>query len=253
MIKCGIKIWSSNYELFDKALLKYQEQLFDFIELYIVPDSCEQEKLSKLKKIPIIAHAPHQVHGLNLCLDEKMNQQLIAKTQKIADFFPANIIIIHPGAQGSLIKAKNNLRKIKDQRFVLENMPKQELPRLGGGVCLGATYKEIKQLLCLGFSLCLDFSHAIKSSISQKIPYKKFIIRLITDFSPAYFHLSDGKLDNPYDEHLNLGEGQFDLKWIKRKLEKLASNQDIYLVFETPKKGHDLENDIKNIRYFENI
>ena len=60
-------------------------------------------------------------------------------------------------------------------------------------------------------------------------------------------------MNSSKDEHLDLQEANFDIKWIKNELEKISFNKDIFLVFEVPKKGSNLKNDIKNINYFNNI
>jgi len=113
--------------------------------------------------------------------------------------------------------------------------------------------EQIKFIRDCGFNFCLDFIHAIKSAISQKMDYKKFIEELIPELKPFYFHISNGKENNEKDGHMDLFAGDFDIKWIKETLLKLKAEKDIYLVFETPKGKNGLENDIKNINYFRSI
>ena len=62
------------------------------------------------------------------------------------------------------------------------------------------------------------------------------------------FHISNGKLDNEKDEHLNLNEGEFDLKFIKN----LIKDSDKMITFEVPKK-FGLKNDFKNIKFFKEL
>jgi len=60
-------------------------------------------------------------------------------------------------------------------------------------------------------------------------------------------------MNSTKDEHLNLWEANFDVKWIKSKLEDIAKEKDVFLVFEVPKSGNDLKNDVENIDYLKNL
>jgi hypothetical protein len=105
--------------------------------------------------------------------------------------------------------------------------------------------KKIKEI-------CFDFEKAVKSACYQKIDYKKFISKCLKELKPNYFHISGGDKKNCKDEHLDLWEANFDLKWIKSKLENIANKKDVFLVFEVPKKGNNLRNDVGNIKLLRN-
>ena len=125
-------------------------------------------------------------------------------------------------------------------------MPKKALD---GKVCLGYTKEEIIEFTRIGnFDFCLDFTHAIKSAISQNKDYKT-IIKDFASLKPKLFHLCDGTLKTEIDEHLNLGEGEFDLKFIKNIIQESKCKK---VTFEVPKLNK-LDNDIKNINYFRKI
>lgn len=251
----GLKVWSSNKEdLFIEAIQLFNQKKFDFLELYLVPGSFELERseiLAELKKqrIPVTIHCPHDGHDFDILkLDyqkEGLFKNLVLKT---ADFFGSKYIVVHPGVGDSNETFRANIKKINDKRIIIENMAKVG-PKPGIG--FGYSLEQLKFIRGLGFNFCLDFSHAIKSAASQKIDYKEFIKEMISALSPSYFHICNGKKDYELDEHKDLFDGEFDIKWIKETLVKL--NRDIWLVFETPKVGNNLENDIKNIKYFQSI
>ncbi|MEK7658937.1 MAG: hypothetical protein AAB352_03685 [Patescibacteria group bacterium] len=251
-IKCGLKIWSSNKDLFSQAVELFQTGKIDFIELYIVPDSLAGNSILKdFKKIPITIHATHMEHGFDVfLLDDKKIKFFKNQIIKIADLLNSKFIVMHADEGDSNEDFKRNIEKIKDSRMLIENLPKVNLE---SKTCYASTYKQLKFIKDCGFKFCFDFSHAIKSAISQKINYKEFVEKLIEELNPNYFHICNGRLNNDKDEHLDLFDGEFDIKWIKNILVKLSEKKDIYLAFETPKGKNGLENDIKNIDYFLNI
>lgn len=253
-IKYGLKIWSTDGKLFKEAVQLVRNGEIDFIELYIVPNSFSLGKsdfLNELKNVPTTLHAPHEEHNFDVFTlnDSKVK---IFKNQviKTADFLGSKFIIVHAETGDSREIFKKNIKKINDKRILIENLPKFGLEN---EMCFGHSLEQLKFIKDCGFDLCLDFSHAIKSAISQKLDYKEFINKLISELRPSYFHICNGEMNNDKDEHRDLFDGDFDIKWIKKILLKLTEKKDIYLVFETPKAGNGLRNDLKNMNYFRSI
>lgn len=253
-IKYGLKLWSADRVLFPEAVRLFKKGSIDFIELYIIPDSFILGKfnfLNDLKDIPTIIHAPHTKHNFDVFTLNDLNIKIFKEQIiKIADFLDSKFIIVHAGIGDSQAIFKKNIKKIKDKRILIENMTKVGI---NNKFCFGYSYEQLKFIKKCGFNLCLDFSHAIKSSISQKIDYKDFVEELIVGLKPNYFHICNGRINNDEDEHKDLFDGDFDIKWIKETLLKLAEKKYVYLVFETSKNGNRLLNDIKNINYFSSI
>lgn len=253
-IKYGLKLWSTDKGLFKEAARLFNKKEIDFIELYIVPDSFmlgKSDFLNDLKNIPTIIHSPHTEHNFDVfSLNDSKIKFFKEQVIKSADFLDSKFIIVHAGIGDSQIIFKENIEKIKDKRILIENMTKVGI---NNKLCFGYSYQQLKFIKERGFNLCLDFSHAIKSAISQKIYYKEFVEKLIVDLAPNYFHICNGRINNDEDEHRDLFDGDFDIKWIKEILLKLAEKKDVYLVFETMKNGNGLLNDIKNMNYFSNI
>lgn len=258
MIKYGIKLWSVNKIWFEEAVRLCQMNKVDFVELYIVPDSLNLGELKLLKQITVFVHNTHCGHHFNLFeLNEEKIKFFQDQVLKTADFLESRFIVVHPGVGESSKVFRENIVKIKDPRILIENMPKIGFVGVlapEGALCFGHSKEQLEFIHqeC-GFDICLDFVHSVAAAVSQRIEYKGFINSLITALNPYYFHISGGHTSNPYDEHLDVFEGNFDMQWIKGMLLELAREKDIYLVFETPKKGPAFQNDIKNIHYFKSL
>ncbi|MDP3883020.1 MAG: TIM barrel protein [Candidatus Staskawiczbacteria bacterium] len=254
MIKYGFKIWSTDKkEMFSTASQLFKKGQIDFIELYIIPNSVNQKNggiLDILRGVPTTIHAPHSAHNFDVFWLNDSDVELF-KNQilKTADFLGSKFIVVHAESGDSYTKFKKNIAKIKDKRILIENMPKFDMEK---NICFGHSFLQLKFFKDCGFDICLDFGHATRSAVSQKIDYKEFIKKIILELNPSYFHICNGKLDENED-HRDLFDGEFDVKWMKNILLSLAKKKNIYLVFETPKGKNGLENDIKNINYFNSI
>ncbi|MGA2418078.1 MAG: hypothetical protein ABSF55_02475 [Candidatus Staskawiczbacteria bacterium] len=254
-IKFGLKLWSiDSKDLFEEAGQLFKRKEIDFVELYIVPDSLlpgKSDILNCLRNIPTTIHAPHMEHNFDVfTLDDSKIEIFKNQVIKIADFLNSKFIVVHAMVGDSQEIFKKNIIKISDPRILIENSPKIGLDNR---ICSAHSYDQLESIKDSGCNLCLDFSHAIKSAAAQNIDYKKFIEKLIFELDPSYFHLCNGKTNNVKDEHRDLFDGEFDLKWIKNILLKLGEKKDVYLVFETPKGKSGLLNDIKNMKYFRSI
>ena len=249
MIKYGLKLWTNNKSLFREAIDLYKRRKFDFIELYNNPSYAHDYKaLSVLKDILITIHNTND-QGFHEFIIKKKQLRIWAKTIKLADFFNSPHIIVHPGQNHTFKTFKQNLKKINDERILIENMSGLDI---FNQVMYGQKLNELKQINRVK-DICFDFEKAIKSACCQNIDYKKFIKECIAKLTPFYFHISGSDKNNPTDEHKNLWESNFDFKWIKGVLNKLSTKKDIFLVFETPRTVNSLKNDIQNIDYFRDL
>src|SRR3989338_1338957 len=251
MIKYGLKLWSNNTNLFESAIELYIEKKIDFIELY---NNSKQEhdykKLALLKKAPIVIHNANY-QGFHELIIEEFQLKIWKKTIALANFFNSKFIIIHPGKNHTIKSFKENLAKIDDSRIILENMAGIDI--FDETIIFANTLpilKEIKKIK----PICFDFEKAVKASKQRNLDYKEYIKECITELKPVYFQISGGDENSPNDEHENLWDSNIDFKWIKEQLTELTKNQDVYLLFETPKTqdNKDLENDVKNMDFFRN-
>ncbi len=248
-MKFGIKLWSNNDQWFPEAVMRFQNKDFDFIELYVLPNSFSEEHWNILKQanIPINIHAPNE-HQLNLAISNEQNLFIMEEVKRAANFFSSEYIIIHPGIGGDIKCILSNIKNINDHRLIIENTPYKSL--IGKDHLFGYTFERMRIILEeTNKKFCLDFTHAIKSATTQNIDAKEFITKLMT-LNPSVFHISDGDSSIEHDQHFNLGEGNFDLKFNKSCVLQCPN---AFVVFETPKTNNTLENDIKNINFFKQL
>jgi endonuclease IV len=168
------------------------------------------------------------------------NKKVLIEMIELSNQLNSKYIILHPefGSVKNFIKL---LGCINDDRFVVENMPRYGMNDTKE--LIAYNYSDIKKIIdeC-GLGFCLDLAHASKTAISLDRDYKAFIQKFFS-LDPRIAHVSDGRLTNRIDEHLDLGSGDFDLNFFKSLL---SSSRVEYLTFEVPKKN-GLNNDIKNL------
>ena len=227
MINFGLKLWSTNNFYIREAVRLWENNLFQYIELFTVPFSFDENHLywKDLKEkynIPFVIHAPHYTQGLNLAdkAEQESNRKMLRDSLKFADELDANIVIIHPGVNGSEDETIRQINEYDDARLVVENKPRFGL---NDELCNGYSPELIDKILSeTGCGFCLDFGHAICAANAMKTePFK--LIKLFLAFNPVIFHLTDGDFYGINDKHLNYGMGNYPL----RDLIKLIPEQSM--------------------------
>lgn len=246
-IKCGLKLWSINTDnYYEEAKKLYNNRMFDYIELYVVPKSLEYlNKWINLNidySIPFIIHCPHFAHGFNLAKIEKKesNLEIYKEVKEYADRLNAKYIIFHGGIDGNIEETANQLASFNETRALIENKPFVALPnRMGGKFCRGYNVEEIKLVKdTANCGFCLDFGHAICAANSQKLDVYEYC-RQFLKLNPNMFHLTDkDDITSPYDSHPHLGTGQLDINKIKQMLPEGAM-----VTLETNKNSKEYLND----------
>lgn len=252
MYKLGLKLWSVNTDYYyNEAIRLYNNKVFDYIELYVVPNTTDTIAKWKKINIPFIIHCPHFAHGFNLAnvYKKESNFDIYKQVKRFADELNAKYIIFHGGIDGDINETAKQLAQFNESRAVIENKPMIALPnKMGGKFCRGYNPAEIalvKEVAHCGF--CLDFGHAICSANAQG----KDIYEYCEEFLPLVpnmFHLTDNAdITSPYDSHLHLGAGQLDFSKIKSILP-----QNAIITIETDKDSKenldDFAGDVKWIR-----
>lgn len=244
-MKFGIKIWSTNESLIKKARSHFLKGDFDFIEISAIKGSFNEKVLSLIEGVPAIIHCDNE--GVNLAKKEFHGKNILAirESQKFADFLNAKLIIVHPGHEGEISSVNKVLDEINDERICIENLPGKTYDLKFR--CMGSTCEELRQIHFRHF--CLDISHAIKSAITlSKEPYS--LIKEMLKLKPEVLHVSDSRLDNEVDEHLNIGEGEYDF----RKIFGLIKGSNSLVTLETPKPDFSsLDCDIANINRLKTV
>lgn len=254
-MKIGLKLWSINTDYYLKEAERlYNEGVYDYIELYVVPDT--EATLASWKKlsIPYIIHNAHFAHGFNLSRPEAKarNQVIYHQSRLFADELNAKYIIFHGGTDGTAEETAAQLLSFKEPRALLENKPYVALPnRMGGEYCRGATLSEIREIITTaGCGFCLDIGHAVCSANSQhKEPYE--FVKELAGLHPQMFHLSDiSDMTSPYDAHPHLGSGELDISRLKKEI----FPSDAIISVETDKSSKERLDDFqKDVIWLNNI
>lgn len=252
--KCGLKLWSINTDVYyEEAKKLYSQGVFDYIELYVVPNTLATLSKWKELQIPFIIHAPHFAHGFNLAKKEKeeSNFKIYKEVKQFADELNAQYIIFHGGIDGDINETARQLAAFNESRALIENKPYVALPnKMGGEFCRGYNIDEIKlvkETAKCGF--CLDFGHAICAANSLKKEVYNYC-REFLQFKPNMFHLTDlNDITSPYDSHLHLGVGELDFTQIFDTIPN-----DSYITFETIKNSkEDLNDFIEDMEWLKNF
>ena len=245
-IKFGLKLWSTNIELIDQATHLIDEKIFDYIELFVILDTQIEPFIID---VPYIIHIPHEKFGVNIgdASKKEYNLQKIDESITWANRLNARYLILHAG-YGSIEDAKDVLREIADDRLLIENMPKVGL---NDELLIGYSPAQIEELIGDNDAgLCLDLNHAAKAAVSLGVDYRGYV-RDFSVFDPKMFHISDGTLDNEKDEHLNIGEGDYDFDYLLHCVLGSASG---LVTVETPRVYQDsLGEDLRNVLVLKDI
>lgn len=256
----GLKLWSKdcacNIELVSEAEKALKEGVFDFLELFPLPDSYNDTKdiiKSRFNGVNTVIHAPHNGQGLNTADKNEFENNCfrIKSSQQFADLLNSDIIILHPGTfhgEEYLAESIRQFKAFNDSRITVENMPAYCNDAL---VDLhGCRPIEIKRFIDeLGIQFCFDFSHATCAANYFKTDLYEFL----ADFAklkPAMYHLCDGNISGTDDEHLHFGKGDYDLK----RLVKEFTSDNALITMET---GHGAPVNISpwlnDINYIRNL
>ena len=238
-MKFGLKLWSINTDLIDQAVHLIDDKIFDYIELMMIPDS----KIKPfLIDVPYSIHIPHENFRVNIgdFVVKECTLQMISEAINWANQLNAKHLILHAG-HGSMEHAKDLLHKLSDSRLLIENMPKVGL---GGETMIGYSPEQIEELIGDGdMGLCLDFGHAAKAAVSLGVDYKEYV-RKFMGLEPRVFHVSDGWLDVERDEHLRIGEGEYNFEFL---MGCVKESTFALMTLETPRIKKSLDEDIENL------
>ena len=251
VLQIGLKLWSTNDAYIEPALKLYQQGLFDYVELFAVPGSIGKF-LGCWQGLPwpYLLHAPHSACGLNPAAAQSYPENL-ERVYEVETFFTAlnpRHVIFHPGLNGTAREAIRQFLLFKEaapglfERALVENKPKTGIH---GERCIGALPAELGMIARhTGLGVCLDFGHSFACAADEQLPYTNIVAQLL-ELSPKVFHLSDGHIASVHDEHLNLGQGDYDIGWIVSQIPDAA-----WVTLETKKNFRDsLDDFVEDVRY----
>lgn len=248
MIRYGLKLWTKNRDQFDEAAERFRQGAFDFIEFYYHPDfPLDADALRPLVGIPIGIHAPH---ALDDFLFGERELALWNDTKALAEVSNSRTIVVHPGYADTISGVEDferELAKIDDERILIEAMPGKDAT---GRVLFGYDLPTLKRIHDKK-PVCLDVEKNIKAAVYQRLDWKSYFHDSIEALQPTYFHISGCTTTHDIDQHADLWDGDVDWSFVKRALESVPG--EIRLVFETPKNGRDLQNDLDNMSFFRKL
>lgn len=235
MRRFGICLETSDFiekpDFTDQILKIVKDGIYDFVQLIVLSDSYDDSNTiirEKMQDIRTVIHAPfYDVDTGNRDLLES-NLCKLKDSQKFADLFCSDIIILHPGSgdgEGYLRETIRQFQFINDPRVTVENLPYN----LHGRVLRGSSPEEIKRIVDeTGSKFCFDFAHAIcaANSLGRDV-YDDFA--KYNALQPDLYHLSDGDFSATVDSHLHLGFGDYDIS----KILKEFTHEDSMIVLET--------------------
>lgn len=248
MNKIGLKLWNINTDNYLKeARNLYEQGVFDYIELYIVPDNLQTLEMWKQIDIPFDIHAPHSAHSMNLSKAElsQSNKKLYDEVKIFADELKTDCIIFHGGAGGDYKETAGQLKSFNDDRIFIENKPYETLAFVKEDFYVGAKFEEIEYIKNYAdCKFCLDIGHAICAANALLIEPYSYIEKMV-QLKPERIHLSDIKINTTMDEHLNFGCGEIDYKKLLHIIPK-----GINITIETDKKSKEnLDDFAKDVKY----
>lgn len=245
-MKLGLKLWSTNTDFYyNEAKKLYTQGYFDYIELYVVPNSINTIEKWKQINIPLTLHAPHFMHKVNLAdkEQERYNFFVFDQVKTFAEALNAQYIVIHGGIEGNLqetIRQLNLIQKKFNSTLLIENKPPytplgEQLP------CRGAIYEEITEIMdATNLNFCLDIGHAICTANFLGIEPYSYVF-LFNTLSPICYHFSDNFISDTTDKHLHFKEGTINFSKI---LSIISPDKNIAI--ETKKNSKINLNDFVN-------
>lgn len=241
--KIGLKLWSVNTDFYlSEAKKLYDNGIYDYIELYVVPGSLDTLSEWQKLNIPFIMHNAHFAHGFNLAKAENKdrNREIYEETKRFADELNAQYIIFHGGMDGNIEETAKQLVNFNEPRALIENKP-YIAPKGEKRHCRGYSIEEISQVMSqTGCGFCLDIGHAVCAANSiNKEPYA--YLAEFEKLLPTMYHISGNYIDSTIDRHLHLYEGNFDIN----KIFKII-NTERYISIETNKESKENLDDFVN-------
>lgn len=253
--KIGLKLWSLNENYIAPAIELFERKIYDYIELYAVPNSLEMlpkwKELAKEHKLKFAIHAPHFSSGLDFSNPDKLhhNLALCEQVKRYSDDLEALYIIFHPGIGGSIKESIRQMKMVQNLKFAIENKPFIVPMDSGTAFCVGADFDSIAMILGeVGCEFCLDAGHALCSANYQELDPYEYIAKL-NNLNPKIYHLSDNDEKSKFDAHLHFGDGSIDLA---RVLTLLRGGE--FLAIETIKDSKEnLDDFIADCSYLKSL
>lgn len=249
MSKIGLKLQSTDFDIYNnEAAELFAKHIFDYIELYIVPETTDQiNKWKKLEvkisngncvKIPYMLHAADYKHNINLSNNDNFekNKEYFAQVEQYRQELNSKCTIISSGAGGYVSESIRQLKNISPKNILIKN----NIYKMENIINTGSTIEEIskiKNALMCGF--CLDISDAIcTANIQNQEPYE--YLRGFNSLHPLIYSISGNNVSSKVNTHGNLENTTYDYSIIS-----LIIRNNALITINSDNKTGDLT-DFKN-------
>lgn len=217
--------------------------IVDFVEVFVKKGNMPASEARELGTRWVV-HGPHVSHGVNFSKLTDEGRQKFRDSIVLASELEARYVIVHPGAckrgddrQTMYEEMIANILEMRDfasqnsVELILENITDEDVYPVHKGMSespdmyLVSTPGEIRDSTKrLGLDFLMDFSHAAITALHQGRDYKEFV-REVAGLKPEMFHICDNKASSPYDMHLPLGRGDYDIAFFA----SLIGDEDVTL------------------------
>lgn len=203
------------------------------------------ESFQGLNAPVMVFHTEHMLFGVNAADRKKRehNMEAVRFAQEMADQFGSRFIIVHPGIKGDMYSMDNIIdffKDLDDKRIITENMP-----YIGDfkGLDLetfGRLPEEMRIITkSAGIGFCLDFEHMWAASFGYNMDPVE-LAREFIGMRPAMYHMADSIMGRNTDSHLNIGDGDADIRLYKSMIPDTAM-----ISLETHPDPKKMLNDLK--------
>lgn len=220
-INFGLKLWARNFKHVGEAAELIRSGVFDYLE--IMPEEGYDASIYP-RDIRYVVHS-YKFNPADVS-NYEFNRSMMRLAIEWADALRSDTIILHPGI-GSFKDSKDFVDDAEwreDKRIIIENMPCMIYGERG---VLGSSPAEIK---AFGRPICLDIGHMMSASFTYGIDYRRLLDEFL-ELKPKMAHIMDGHSGLEEDEHLGIGDGDYDLKYIVNRLVDAGIE---YATMETP-------------------
>lgn len=245
----GIKLWTINEESFRVCENLLEKGIFNYLELYVVPDEYNLDSLERFSKYEVILHAPSFNHKFNIVNKDKIFHSAIKSIIDVSNVVKSDYTIFHPGVQikksseNHLKYVISNLKEIDGLglKVILENVP--DLALDGSTKLIASLFEDFEYVIKETDTLvCVDIAHTIASANAFRIDPIVYLKKFL-EIKPFIFHFCNSYYDTLTDVHLDIDKGNLPLN----KIVKLIPENSL-ISLETPKKDmKNLTDDVRNL------
>jgi len=221
MAKVGLKLLSTaDSECINAVAELYSKKLFDYVELYVVPNTTDTiEKWKNFRStglsgekisLPIMLEAPDYHHKINFANPDnfEINRRIFDEIEQFRQALNSRCTIITPGYRGNISETIRQLKEFKPKNIIVKNNVYRiaELSSAAGIGSCGEELEMVKKDTYCGF--CLDIENAVcTANITDRDPYD--FLRELNILNPIIYHISGNNISTKDVTGGNISGGDY--------------------------------------------